>query len=269
MSRGRSIVTRTGKMVRPLDLKPEDVNILDVAWSLAGEGRFTNHSKDTHSVAQHSVLMAQWARQLGLPWHVQYQCLLHDATEAYFADVSKPIKELFPDYEAGEHKCWQAIAAALHCPADMDPMVKELDRKMLRAELRQVMPPYQTEVAEEEGDAYPGRLWYWTRAKAFKEFLIYYSLLRPAEAPVINIKMAERILLEAGSTIRPLTRKAPVAQTTNRSKYSHQLTYSTRAMTPGETVTRKFPTLVEARRFKQGLLTAGGTAERILPIRSH
>jgi hypothetical protein len=194
--RGRTILTRTGRLVRPLHLLPCDVDLIDIAWALSGEGRFTNHTCATYSVGQHSVQMARWALDFNYGWSVAYQCLLHDSPEAYLGDVATPVKELYPDYREVEDRTWGVIAGVLQCPPDLDPRVKELDRLALRTELRDLMPDYVPDgPSTERPEGHPDMtIRVWDRKHAFQSFVTTYQDLRPVDAPPVDIKKFIRVL---------------------------------------------------------------------------
>ncbi len=81
------IQTYTGKRVDPMHMRPDDVCIADIAHALALTNRFTGHTTSPYSVAQHSCLVADLCPR---PWKLWG--LLHDAPEAYLADISRPVK---------------------------------------------------------------------------------------------------------------------------------------------------------------------------------
>lgn len=101
------IKTYTGKLVNPLDLQLDDIDIFDIAHSLAYQCRFTGHTKFFYSVAQHSILVASI-----VPMEYKLAALLHDASEAYLHDIPRPLKRLEPFksfYKHYEDKIMQQI----------------------------------------------------------------------------------------------------------------------------------------------------------------
>ena len=85
--RGDSIQTYTGRKFFPVAPRAEDIEILDVAHALSMLCRYTGHTKQFYSVAQHSVLVSRIVPPQDAAWG-----LLHDASEAYLCDVARPIK---------------------------------------------------------------------------------------------------------------------------------------------------------------------------------
>ena len=91
------IQTYTGRAVNPLKITADDIDIRDIAHSLSLTNRFTGHTPVPYSVAQHSVLVSDLCSTENALWG-----LLHDAPEAYLADISRPVKlmlkEIFGDW---------------------------------------------------------------------------------------------------------------------------------------------------------------------------
>jgi hypothetical protein len=81
------IITYTGKKFYPLKPNIEDINILDIATSLSNQCRFTGHTSQFYSVADHCLRVTELCSPENKLW-----ALLHDASEAYLIDLPKPIK---------------------------------------------------------------------------------------------------------------------------------------------------------------------------------
>jgi hypothetical protein len=130
------IQTYTGKKFWPLDPRPEDVCIEDIAHGLAMKCRFSGHTQSFYSVAQHSVLVSQLVPPRDAIWG-----LLHDAAEAYLADVARPVKQdhAFAGFRAYEAIVMRIIAAAFQLPWPEPPSIKEADWTALATERRDVM----------------------------------------------------------------------------------------------------------------------------------
>src|SRR4051812_43149736 len=79
------IITHTGKWFNVLDPNPDEVDIEDIAHALALQCRFTGHTDEFYSVAQHSVLVANHC-----PSEYGIYGLLHDGSEAYLSDIARP-----------------------------------------------------------------------------------------------------------------------------------------------------------------------------------
>jgi len=95
MNKEPYIVTFTGKRICPVSPDIDEICIEDIAHSLALKCRFGGHTRVFFSVAQHSVIVSNFCSD---PLHG----LLHDAGEAYLADVASTVKHLFPTMRYAE-----------------------------------------------------------------------------------------------------------------------------------------------------------------------
>lgn len=122
----------------PYDPKPEDVNIEDIALALSHQCRFTGHTKWHYSVAQHSILVSR----LFTDKRVALTALLHDASEAYLADIARPVKEhpAFAFYYEIEHRVMAAIAARFDFDWPLPEPIIHADNVMLHTEAAELFP---------------------------------------------------------------------------------------------------------------------------------
>ena len=91
MRKGDWTQTFTGKQFWHFDPRPEEVELKDIAHSLANQCRFNGHCEKFYSVAQHSVLVSRIVKpEQALP------ALLHDASETYTGDIVSPFKKFLP-----------------------------------------------------------------------------------------------------------------------------------------------------------------------------
>lgn len=103
------IKTFSGIMFDPLEPVAELINIRDIAHSLAMLCRANGHFKTFYSVGQHCINCAKEAAARGYSIRVQLGCLLHDGSEAYLSDVTRPVKETIPKYLEIEKPLQDAI----------------------------------------------------------------------------------------------------------------------------------------------------------------
>jgi hypothetical protein len=75
-----------------MHLRPEDIDIEDIAHHLACSNRFVGALRTPVSIAQHSICVARLVGGWAGKEYALYG-LLHDASEAYLGDVSKWVKE--------------------------------------------------------------------------------------------------------------------------------------------------------------------------------
>lgn len=132
------IYTRSGKRIDPTDIKPEDIDIKDIAYALAGINRYGGHSRIT--VAMHSVAAAWAAKELGYDLLTQQWALLHDAAEAYFGDVPKPMQQFVGEewqihYERCEDVITLTLMEGVFPPYATRREVKEIDHALVVPEM--------------------------------------------------------------------------------------------------------------------------------------
>ena len=92
-------MTYTRKMFDPLQPDVALIDIEDIAHALAMLCRANGHFKAFYSVGQHSINCMKEAAARGYSQRVQLACLLHDASEAYLSDVTRPVKQELPRYK--------------------------------------------------------------------------------------------------------------------------------------------------------------------------
>lgn len=133
---GGWLQTFSKKKIYPLNPDPAQVCIEDIAHALSAQARFSGHTVWPYSVAQHSIYVAEQ-----LPPHLKLAGLLHDASEAYLVDLPKPLKVLpeFAPYRAAEDRLMSVIAGKYGFKWPLDPLVEEVDYRMLVTEANQLM----------------------------------------------------------------------------------------------------------------------------------
>ncbi len=103
------IMTHSHKMFDPLHPEPELIDIADIAHSLSMLCRANGHFRSFYSVGMHCINCANEAIARGYSRKVQLACLLHDGSEAYLSDVTRPVKEELPQYRQIEEPLQELI----------------------------------------------------------------------------------------------------------------------------------------------------------------
>ena len=103
------IMTYTKKMFDPLHPDAALMDMEDITHALSLLCRANGHFRNFYSVGQHSVNCAREAKARGYSEKIQLACLLHDASEAYLSDVTRPVKAELPRYLEIEAPLQEAI----------------------------------------------------------------------------------------------------------------------------------------------------------------
>lgn len=136
------ISTFTGKRLNPLEPKKETIDIRDIAHALSLLCRGNGQVSHFYSVAQHSIACSKEAEARGYSKRIQYACLLHDASEAYLSDVTRPVKRKMPEYMDAEAVLQREIwGKYFQQPLTENELaaVREIDDDMLFIELEQLL----------------------------------------------------------------------------------------------------------------------------------
>jgi uncharacterized protein len=178
-SRGSNwIQTFSGKRFWPLEPSAADVDIHDIAHALSLICRFTGHVRRFYSVAQHAVAVsAIVSPQNALAG------LLHDAAEAYLADVARPAKAGIPGLKDIELAIERAVFERFGLPWPPAPEIKAADDRLLATERRDLLGPCESPWAPYWDTVKPlaHRIDAWDPGHAERRFLQrFFELVKPA-----------------------------------------------------------------------------------------
>jgi len=136
------IQTYTGNKFSFQDPQPEDVHLEDIIQSLSKQSRYLGHTLvGVYTVAQHSVLVSHIVSP-----ELQLDGLFHDAPEAYYGDVTRPLK-MWIEQQIGISwrdlvgRIDEVVASALGVEYPIPQEVKEADDKIIATEKRDLMAP--------------------------------------------------------------------------------------------------------------------------------
>lgn len=153
--------------------------ISDIAHNLSHINRFTGSSEVAYNVAQHSIYVSLYLEQQGYPISTQLAGLMHDSSEAFLNDISKPLKQLLPDYRKIEYKCEKAIFEKYGLLFPMEACIKDADNAVFVAERAQLQPlcPQGLIYNGKKVDAAPFHIVPWSAKKSYQQFLKRYDEL--------------------------------------------------------------------------------------------
>lgn len=176
---GPTILLASGHYFDLLDPENSTFTIEDVALGLSHACRFAGQCRWHYSVAQHSVHVSA----LVAPEHA-YAGLMHDAAEAFIGDVTKPLKDLLPDYRRIEKNVEAAVFARFGVPDPLPSAVKEADMVMLATEQAQLMRNHDD--------------WNYTRGRAPADIVL--ANMRPEQACELFLERFEELVGRQRST---------------------------------------------------------------------
>lgn len=131
---GPTIMLRSGAWFDFCAPASSDFTIEDIAHGLANICRYSGQCSSFYSVAEHSILVSETAKGF------EFEALLHDAAEAFLGDITRPLKQMLPEYKRIEADVERAILDRLGVSWPIPAQVKQADLRVLAAEQRQIMP---------------------------------------------------------------------------------------------------------------------------------
>lgn len=120
------IQTYTGIAFYPMQPRPEEIDVIDIAHALSMLCRFAGHVERFYSIAEHCVHIHDWIED-----EYKFAALMHDSSEAYLVDIPKPVKNYLNEYVLIEKNLEAAIFAKYNIPYPFHPRVKEGDNRIL------------------------------------------------------------------------------------------------------------------------------------------
>lgn len=124
--------TFSGIRFYPDKIEKSDILLDDIIHALSNTCRYSGHSKEFYSVAEHCIVMSEL-----FPEHSKI-ALFHDAAEAYMGDLPRPIKILIPEYKKRELHLLSVILGMIDIrltQSNVD-IIEKMDTYMLSLERR-------------------------------------------------------------------------------------------------------------------------------------
>lgn len=118
----------------PLEPQKEQILAEDIAHAQSLMTRANGHFPEFYSVAQHSIACGREAIARGYSDRLVLACLLHDGSEAYLSDITRPVKRELEGYRRIEKVLQDAIYEKFlgSLPTDMErDAVKNVDNTCL------------------------------------------------------------------------------------------------------------------------------------------
>lgn len=128
------ICTYTNITMYPLAPRESDFKIEDIAHALSLMTRANGHFISFYSVAQHCINCSLEGEERGYDHRLNLALLLHDASEAYLSDLTRPVKSSLEDYSEIERQLQGVLFRALGVGAlslEDEKLISVIDDDML------------------------------------------------------------------------------------------------------------------------------------------
>ncbi len=143
MKKRDEIATFTNRYMKPLSPEEEDIRLADIAHALSMMTRANGHFQSFYSVGQHCLNCQLEAEARGFSFRLRLALLLHDASEAYMSDLTRPVKNGFPQYREAEEVLQATIYRAFGLwplSAEERHLIDEVDTALLYYEFEHLHP---------------------------------------------------------------------------------------------------------------------------------
>lgn len=185
--RGDWIQTFTGQKLYPLDPRPDEIHMPDIAHALSMICRFNGHCYKFYSVAEHSCHVYDYLRgkyndkpRRPVVKEIAFAGLMHDSSEAYLCDLVTPVKrsaDFARPYRIAKCNMMLVIADKFGFPWPFPSVVHEADARVFVTEVAQLMSLHPDWLLDARGMIAGLKLPLWSPEKARMEFLIRYSAM--------------------------------------------------------------------------------------------
>lgn len=176
--RGTWMQLANGRVFYPMDPRPEEVFIEDIAQSLSRQIRYNGMSDKPISVAQHVCQCAWLADVQEQPNTVQLALLMHDAAEAYIGDMIRPLKVYFPAFIEIENSIMIVINKRFDLPTISDELLSYYDNLALGWEKRDMYESASPWPGMPELENWLPTMETWTTEYSYTRFLSLFEWLR-------------------------------------------------------------------------------------------
>lgn len=134
-----AIETRTGRAFDYDDVQMQDIKIQDMAASLSKICRYNGHGNEFYSVAEHCLILAEYALE-HYDETIALHMLLHEAAEPYIGDHVSPVKNYCPQIRELEHPIMEVACFKFGLQYPFPAIVKELDTRIQLDEKAKLFP---------------------------------------------------------------------------------------------------------------------------------
>lgn len=125
----------SGKVIDLLRPTVDDILLVDIAHSLSNICRFGGATVNFYSVAQHCIFVSRL-----LPPHLALWGLMHDASEAYLGDITRPLKMYLNGKYTDLEKIYMRVICEKFGLSEEEPTeIKEADIIALVTERRDLL----------------------------------------------------------------------------------------------------------------------------------
>lgn len=116
-----------------------NIHAEDIAHSLSRLCRYNGHTQRHYSVAEHTIVIADFVERRGGSAKDCLTALHHDSPEFVLGDIIRPVKSTAPDLKVLDETVSRAVAFRFKTHWPTPGWLRDLDNRILRDERRQVM----------------------------------------------------------------------------------------------------------------------------------
>lgn len=162
------ICTYTGRKVNLIQTEDMDIDFLDIAHALSLNCRFNGHTSIMWSVASHSILVSDMLYKEYQDPKLALIGLMHDASECYISDISRPLKSVLASYMPIEAQIQNRIYKEIGVMGSMQDTtvqqrLRDADDLALKTEALKMMIPFkeweeELNIGKEKAEPWFGRI---------------------------------------------------------------------------------------------------------------